>query len=191
MTKSHYNFNKKTISITFLFIKKTKIAKQKFEILKKLLLIRHANAEDTFFKSDIERQISAVGLKEIDIVCNKFLSINFLPDLIKVSPAKRTIQTAKKITENLNWNSENISITHNLYNSDYKFLIDEVLNTSNDINNLVIIAHNPAITEVFNALNKSETGSLRTCSFCLFSIKTDYWSEIESAKIKLEGKFDI
>lgn len=159
--------------------------------MKKLLLIRHANAEDTFFKSDIERQLSADGINEIDIVCNKFSVNNFIPDLIKVSPAIRTVQTAERINKNLNWNSKNISITDKLYNSDYKFLIDEVLNTANGINNLVIIAHNPAITEVYNWLNKSEVINLPTCTFCLFTIKTDYWSKIDGAKIKLESRYNV
>ncbi|NUM32492.1 MAG: histidine phosphatase family protein [Bacteroidetes bacterium] len=147
--------------------------------MKKLLLIRHANAVDSFTKSDFERELSEKGKNEIKAVCSKLKNCDFFPDIILVSSAKRTLQTAKILAKNLSWDSIEILKNEDLYNSEFKNILKALNNTPNEINNLAIIAHNPAITEVVNILNNSNFSNLPTSTIAYFEFNAEKWSLIE------------
>lgn len=159
--------------------------------MKKLLLIRHASAEDTFMKPDIDRNLSVEGQNEPDIVSSKFSNSDFSPDLIKVSPARRTLFTAEKIANCLKWNKDKIEIIDEIYNSDAHVLLKEIIKTSENINNLAIVAHNPAITEVVNFLNNSDFANLAPCTLAYFEFEADNWKNIDFKNLLKFSKTDI
>ncbi|MCC6720615.1 MAG: hypothetical protein IT243_00305 [Bacteroidia bacterium] len=156
--------------------------------MKQLLLIRHVSAENNFFVPDYMRKLTLEGLNEIESACKIFSKFQFLPDIVNSSSSKRTIQTAKRIAEILNWDIDRILYNQSLYNSKFDSIISEIMFTSNDFNSLVIVAHNPAISDVFNFLNKSHSEMLPKCSFCLFNLKIEDWLLLKPATSELVCK---
>lgn len=116
--------------------------------MKTITLIRHAHAEAGLNKIDLHRQLSARGQEEAKRQSEKIT----LPDdaVLFISPSERTLETAAywlKKQPDLRQ-----KIVSDLYNADWETLLN-CLEVHGRENHLVVIAHNPGISELFQYLS--------------------------------------
>lgn len=115
--------------------------------MKTLTLIRHAHAEPGLQLPDFDRSLNRLGKIEAEVQSRRF---PFYPNaVVLVSPAKRTLETAQYWIEKQP--NINVKTINELYNSDTATLIRCIENFSTE-ENLVVIAHNPGISELYHEL---------------------------------------
>lgn len=156
---------------------------------KQLILLRHAEALPSLFgENDFDRPLSENGIKETKNLMQFFIGKGIKPELIIASSAKRTTQTAKIVASSLALNEENIILEKSLYNSTAK-KIENVINTSQinkNIQTLLLIAHNPSISELASELLSQPTViHLPPCGMMIFSVKIDNWTDYLFNKTEL------
>ena len=118
-----------------------------------LILWRHADAEDGF--PDIERQLTAKGLKQAEKMAEFLRSRLPANPRILVSPAKRTQQTARALSSD--FMIDPILAT----NATAEGILDVAGWESNKQGCVVIVGHQPTLGEV---------------AALVLSYKKDYWS---------------
>jgi phosphohistidine phosphatase len=135
--------------------------------MKTITLIRHAHAEAGINKIDLHRQLSARGKEEAKRQSEKMT----LPDdaVLFISPSERTLETASywlKKQPNLRQ-----KIVSDLYNADLETLLN-CIEEHADENHLVVIAHNPGISELYQYLTGLWT-AFEPCTVALLQRETD------------------
>ncbi len=154
--------------------------------MKYLLLIRHAKTEQSGYDHDFERELTDRGMNDCKRMSACLKKIGFVPNLVKVSNAKRTRQTAKQLTKHSDWDKDKIEHLDNLYLASYKTILHEIAATKKNVDSLVVISHNPGITELFNHIGNATIDNLPTCGMGLFAFEINDWKDMLIQKGKLE-----
>ncbi|VAW87234.1 hypothetical protein MNBD_GAMMA16-842 [hydrothermal vent metagenome] len=114
---------------------------------KHLYLLRHGNSPFGEF-SDKERVLSEQGCRDVLTISAQLKKKGIRPDLICCSTAQRTRQTAQHLTESWAVRSDLIQYDERLYNASLESLIYFVREFNDNINSVLIIGHNPGLSEL-------------------------------------------
>lgn len=155
---------------------------------KSLILMRHVESPHSLLYTDINREISARGINQAQEASNFLTSINI--DKILVSPANRTISTMNIILQNKQVN--NIEIKEEIYNDSKEEILNIINQQHSDINDLMIIGHNPHINNLALQLAKNNDKKYETLMLNLISpgsIIILIFSDIESWEEVGQNKF--
>ena len=154
--------------------------------MKNLYLLRHAKSswQDSTLP-DLERPLNKRGKRDAARM-GKFLGARLAPLKFHVSPAKRAQHTfigIAKFWEGLKKN--HCVTTTDLYTFSVRELLDWIARQPPDIQDLALIGHNPALTDLVNFLVGSKTiDNLPTGGWIELIVSIQYWSTIESASGK-------
>ena len=113
--------------------------------MKNLFLLRHCEAyhfEEN--KSDHEKQLNENGRKCARLLKNWFEKNNIVLDYILTSSANRTLTTANIIFSNY---ENKIYQKKELYLCDCKEIVKELKILDNNFNSVIIVGHEPSISE--------------------------------------------
>lgn len=151
--------------------------------MKTLYIVRHAKSSWNYPElSDEERPLLEKGKKRtkkiIDYLQQKELSL----DLIISSHAKRALETAKIIAHGLNYPPENILISRQVYHASADKLYDQFFDLSNNVDNLMIVGHNPALTNFANHFLHEKIEWLPTSGVVSVSFNTRIWINLPMAE---------
>jgi phosphohistidine phosphatase len=151
--------------------------------MKHLLIIRHAKTEQQNYENDFERKLTKRGIADCELMCDRLKTFSFNPDCIKISSAKRTIETANLLAKGLGWDKSEFDLLPALYLASKPLLLETIKSTPKHINNLVVIAHNPGMTDLFNSLGQIHLDNLPTCGMALFRLNKDSWETLVNAEL--------
>ena len=113
--------------------------------MKNLFLLRHCQANQfEENKSDFEKQLNENGEKEAKLLKDWFDENNIILDHILVSSANRTLTTANFIFSNF---KEKIFKKKELYLCSYREVLKELKLLNNEYDNVIIVGHEPSISE--------------------------------------------
>lgn len=129
-----------------------------------LSVCRHAKAETaTNGVLDIQRNLIEKGKLTLHHQVTKFAKQTpSLPDIIVCSHSNRTRQSAEIFSEILKLsNTENVLIDPKLYLAD-AFTCFEIIQTFENFNHVLLIGHNPGISDLFQLLTQKKALNLRT-----------------------------
>lgn len=156
---------------------------------KTLSIMRHALAGNGGWQTlDIDREILPDGISQTEFVANKMLDTNLTPDTIWTSTATRAQQTAQIVADKLNLNLD-FDIKQMLYRENVDCVIDEILSCDDSISHLLIVAHNPLVSELTSQLSGTGYfGWFGTSELVSLEFATDNWSDILTAKISSKLK---
>ncbi len=152
--------------------------------MKRVFVMRHGKSswENPTWK-DIERPLLKKGKKRTKRVA-KFLKMNDLkPDLIISSPAKRARMTAKIVNEIWD-NTIPMRIEPLVYHGDENDLDNLLYGLENDINTVMIIGHNPDLTDWVNRYKHPPIWNLPTSGVFGVEFLTDKWEDIPLAEFR-------
>jgi len=147
--------------------------------MKYLTLIRHAKSSwKDFSLPDNARPLNRRGKKDAPRMGKrlKYAKISF--DHIYASPAKRAYKTAKLIAREINYPEENITLELSLYGSTSAYLLSYLRQLDDTLNHVAIVAHNPGLTDLVNALSGENIFNVPTCGIVTLKLEVDHWQEL-------------
>lgn len=151
--------------------------------MKTIYLVRHAKASmGNPNNPDIERPLLEKGLirtkRIIDFLHSKETSV----DLIISSHAVRALETAKILAYALNYPIEEIKQERAIYFGDADKIADQFYDISPVINYLMVVGHNPAITNFANIFLPQPIDYLPTSGVVCIELDMESWDQILTAK---------
>ncbi len=151
--------------------------------MKKISFVRHAKSSwDLKYATDFDREIETRGIEKTENLIQLLINKNIIPDLIISSPAVRTKQTSHLIMSKLNLSADILAFDEKFYSGNFHHYLDAIYATNNKINHLMIIGHNPSISEAAYELS-SEVSMMKTSQICHFEFDCENWNQISNAKI--------
>ncbi len=143
--------------------------------MKKITLLRHGNSlfQDSS-TNDWSRPLSPEGEKECHDVAKFIKDCHPLPSKIISSNARRTIETVKILLEKNKWDSEILNVDKELYLASANLLTEKIQSQSESINDLIIVGHNPGLSELSSSLLKQNI-YLPTSGCVSLNINLDLW----------------
>ncbi len=149
-----------------------------------IVLIRHAKSSwANPLQSDFERPLNERGKKEAPEMGAKLKKMGVAPDLIISSTAKRTRQTAKRIAEEVGYDTDNIKWEEKLYHCVPSVFEELIFEVSDRVKTVFIVAHNPGITEFVNQLSGTfKLDNMPTCGIVGAHVETKEWNNFSMSK---------
>jgi phosphohistidine phosphatase len=145
--------------------------------LKILTIVRHAKSswKDTSL-SDRKRPLNTRGERDAPVMGRRIHEHGIRPSLIITSPAKRAWTTAKIIAREIHYPLEFLQREDGLYLASLNEILDTIVAQDNGFNNLMIVGHNPGLTDFANFLVPGLTNNLPTAGVVSVEIDQDDWS---------------
>ena len=143
--------------------------------MRSLFLIRHAKAvENNFAIKDFERDLQPKGIQQAESIALELKNTITLDNntLFISSPANRARQTAQIFASILDYPSENIQFTKELYDAHFIDILSVINNVDDQFGQVLLFGHNPGISNLVNYLSHSEI-SLSTSNLAQLSLAED------------------
>jgi len=151
--------------------------------MKYLYLIRHAKSSwDHPELSDHDRPLSKRGKRDAPLMAKVLKKKNIRPDLILSSTAKRAIDLAYIIAEELNYKKKKILASKSLYLADIDEMLSAVRDADDEAEIVFMLGHNPGITEFANSLCNYDIDNIPTSGIFCVEFEVRKWKEIELGK---------
>jgi phosphohistidine phosphatase len=154
--------------------------------MKTLTLLRHAKSSwDNSGLADHDRPLNGRGRRDAPEMARRIHEAAIRPSLIVSSPATRTWETAKALATEISYPIEFLQRDNKLYLASLDTLIDFVGQQDPGFNNVVVVGHNPGMTEFANYLCPGLTGNMPTCGVVSVTIDTDDWNLRKNSPVTL------
>jgi phosphohistidine phosphatase len=149
----------------------------KENVMKYLYILRHGIAGTPSNGNDYERELTARGLLDISILATKLAEQNTRIDLIISSAAPRALQTAWNIAKILNYPEDGIIERKGLYLASAGKLMSTVNKLDNSHTRVMIVGHNPGISEL-GLLLALETPYLPPGGLLCVKLCVNSWNQV-------------
>ena len=151
--------------------------------MKTLLIMRHGKSSWKHKElKDHERPLSKRGLRDSAKMGELLQKRELVPQLILVSTAVRTTETAKLLVETSGFKGETIALD-SLYLAEAEEYLHDLLTIADDIERVMIIGHNPGLEALLQILS-GRIEALPTGVVAYISLPINHWSEVHN---KVEG----
>ncbi|HEX9851762.1 MAG TPA: histidine phosphatase family protein [Woeseiaceae bacterium] len=144
--------------------------------MKTLTLLRHAKSSwDEPGLADLDRPLNERGERDVPRMASRLADAGIRPSLILSSPAVRAWTTARLVAREIGYPVEFLQREPRLYLAGVKTLIDVIGQQENRFNNIVIVGHNPGLTEMAQYMMPGVTDNIPTCGLVSVFIDADDW----------------
>jgi phosphohistidine phosphatase len=154
--------------------------------VRRLTLMRHANAQwkDPQI-ADFDRPLNRRGNSEAEAMGRRLLELKLIPTLLLASTARRAEQTADIVARELGVAARNRRSEESLYLAPAADILRVVQTTGPRIPHLMIVGHNPGITEVANHFAPAHgIEDLATAAVCTFTFDSRSWADVEASNLR-------
>ncbi|MGO2103398.1 MAG: SixA phosphatase family protein [Psychroflexus halocasei] len=153
---------------------------------KRLVIIRHGKSSwKNDELEDIKRPLKERAYKDAELVSNAYKASSIHSFTAFTSPAVRAHETAKLVTDHLDNQIKSLKVDGQLYTFSPSILLDFIANLSDNINNVMLFGHNPAITDVVNQLGSEYFQNVPTTGLVEIQFNESSWSEIDKGTTQL------
>lgn len=148
--------------------------------MKKLFLMRHGKSDwaDAGL-SDFDRPLNPRGISNAPEMGKRLLDKWGQVEKIYCSKARRTIETGTYVCESLDFNWADVEQRKDMYLASASKLREVAEETDDSINSILLIAHNPGMDVLMNALSRHKIGSVPTCGLGYFEFDIDSWKHFD------------
>ena len=155
--------------------------------MKRLTLLRHAKSSWTEVSlADHDRVLSERGERDAPRMGKRMAARKVRPSLIIVSSAARARATAKFIAEALKYPAEFLQVEKELYLATADQILELVCSHDDNFADLLIIGHNPGMTDLVNHLLPSiGIKTLPTSGVVALDFATNKWVKLAEASANL------
>jgi phosphohistidine phosphatase len=151
-----------------------------------LYLVRHAKSSwSSPDLSDRNRPLNQRGQKDAPGMGKRLKRKSARPSLIVTSPAVRAQSTTALIAAELDLPHPDIIVEEQIYGASPSGLTCLLRKLDNKHEQVMLVGHNPAMTDLVNHLAGYCAENLPTCAIATLEIATDDWHELENVAIKL------
>ena len=158
--------------------------------MKNLTIVRHAESalQDVQYL-DKNRPLTKNGRNDALLISQRIRDAGIKPSKILSSSAARAWETALIIAKTINYSENLLTKDDRLYLADIHNLVCIIEEQNEDVNNLMIIGHNPGLIELINLLSIKKIANLSTSGTVSLNINTDDWSLITLTNKNSEHRF--
>jgi len=148
--------------------------------MKQLTLVRHAKSSWSHpHLKDFDRPLNDRGMRDAPAMANHLQQQGLLPDFIISSAANRAQSTARMLAEVLLGDSEQIVTDTELYGAGAETLLNQIRMVDNQVEHLMLVAHNPTITELLDILVDDGAGQdMATCAVAVIELDVSDWRRV-------------
>ena len=156
----------------------------------KLFLLRHAKSTWDVFENDHDRELSERGYQDAHNLAAFIESRKITFQKIFCSTSKRTRETLKILKANTSNSIKDIEYKEELYHAS-EFIMKDIIEEIS-VKSLLIVSHNPGISDLISYLSRSQAYNFPTCVFASFDmgekkledrVKTDFVVRPKDGKI--------
>lgn len=146
--------------------------------MKTLLLARHAKSNwgDKNF-SDFDRPLNETGEADAPVVALYLQQCGYLIHQIISSDAARALATAEVYKKHLT-RDQNLITHHDLYLASVETIANIVSNISPAYSTVMIVGHNPGMSEALNYFCKENFDDMSACSVGIIQFEVSGWADI-------------
>ena len=153
---------------------------------KRLVLIRHAKSSWTNPQlRDFDRPLNKRGKENAPEMGRRLAHRSLMPDRLISSPAKRAISTAEIIAQAIGFPSDQISPIHQAYEAGAPELLSVLRKLDDGDEIVVLVGHNPALTDLINITCGYSLDNLPTCGVFCADFDIASWGQIDGHTGKL------
>tara|TARA_B100001105_G_C21957590_1_gene259285 strand:- start:5 stop:493 length:489 start_codon:yes stop_codon:yes gene_type:complete len=158
--------------------------------MKNLTIVRHAESslQDEQYL-DKNRPLTKNGRNDALLISQRIRDAGIKPSKILSSSATRAWETALIIAKTIQYSKNLLIKDDRLYLADIHNLVRIIEEQNKDVNNLMIIGHNPGLIELINLLSIKKIANLSTSGTVSLNINTDDWSLITLTNKNSEHRF--
>lgn len=156
--------------------------------MKTLYLVRHAKSSWADPSLDDQaRPLNKRGLRDATVMGQRLAGHQVRVDAIWTSPARRAVETAHFLARALKVPQKEIELRDRLYTSAINDLLLEIRSCPDEVKRLLVVGHNPVITEFANLLldRDTEIEQIPTCGIVAIEFSFSSWRQIREK----EGQF--
>lgn len=147
--------------------------------MKRLIVVRHAKAEKTAPRGkDFDRPLAPRGESDAVEMGRRLARCKTHPDAIVTSRAERALATARLIARELDYPWDEILAVKSAYLADAGTLLDLVHGFGDRVESVMIVGHNPGISELAQALTHDFAQELPTSAVATIDLPADTWSGV-------------
>lgn len=150
--------------------------------MKRLFLVRHGKSSWKYDLPDEERPLKKRAYKDAEVVIKALKAVLDKPVTLWSSYAARALNSAKIFRDELQIEDDNFQVKDELYTFDKDKLIEVVQSSGNEVDQLMIFGHNPAVTEAVNSLGDTHFDNVPTTGLTLIEFETDTWKDLNRGK---------
>jgi phosphohistidine phosphatase len=155
--------------------------------VKRLILFRHAKSSwKDEQSSDVDRPLAGRGKRDAPRMGKRLKARHAAPELILASHARRAIETAKLLAEELGYDAAGLEIDENLYLASPDRILRAVGRLDDELACVLLVGHNPGLTELVNRLVPDlALDNLPTSGVVAVDLNTTSWRDSATASAKL------
>lgn len=145
--------------------------------MKSLTVVRHAKSSwENPSLNDFDRPLNNRGERDAPKMAERFASTNFRPDIIVSSPAVRAWTTASIFAQKLGYTEDRLRPDDQLFHASIDEILDVIAAQDENVKSLMIVGHNPGLTDFVNFLAPGLTNNLPTAGMVTANINCDDWA---------------
>lgn len=154
--------------------------------MKTLYLMRHAKSSWDYPElSDHDRPLNGRGRHDAPLMGSQLLSREIKPDLVLSSTAVRALTTATLVAKELGYEMEKLQTDEGVYHADKNGLLQIIREVPEEIDSLLMVGHNFAISELANMLAPESLADMPTAGIVALTFPVNSWADIEPEQSKL------
>ena len=154
--------------------------------MKKILFIRHAKSVNGDYKLiDHNRPLSDRGISDAEMMSERLLEKNIIPEKFISSSAKRALDTCKIIKNEVN-GSGKIQIFNQIYTDGLDGILHSIQLADNQYNFIAIFGHNPTMHQIYNNISNIYLSKFPTSALFVCSFNSKRWESFNLSNLKIE-----
>jgi len=147
--------------------------------MKTVYVMRHAKSSwGEPGLDDFDRPLLEKGKKRTRTIIEYLLQKGIKPGLIVSSPAVRASETAQILAHGLSIDKESLRFDKSIYTSDAERLEDIFYDLPKQVDSLMLIGHNPAVTNFVNPYLENKIDALPTSAVVAIQFNTNEWEKV-------------
>ena len=155
---------------------------------RRLTLLRHAKSDwsDQSLR-DFDRPLNKRGKRNAPAMGQLLKDRGISPDLIISSDANRAYTTARLVAQELGYPDENILLNHAMYLAAPGTLLEVLADSGKQHEHVMLVAHNPGMTELANRLSDASIDNLPTCGVFFVDADIENWHQVAGTQHRFAG----
>lgn len=163
------------------------VVHDKLTQMKTLYIVRHAKSSWDFpALPDHDRPLLEKGKKRTKKIIDFLLKQQVKFDFVISSSALRARETALYITKALNVDQDLLKLDPTLYHADSEMIFDQFLDLNDAYLSIMLVGHNPALTNFVNHWLKPPIDWLPTSSVVAIEFDAERWEDIRFATAEVK-----
>lgn len=143
--------------------------------MKKLLLVRHAKAEQGSSYDDFERPLKPRGIEDATLMAERLQKKDILPQLIVSSSALRTLTTAEVFSQY--FPDVEVRTEKAIYEASDATLLNIINELPDEFDFIALVGHNPGMSQILAYLS-GKYKDVPTSAIALIEFEVNSWKEI-------------